>query len=202
MDGIYFYWFFWIAWIITTFFMPKTSHRYWLSFLLLLLIFSSTTTIHLDSYAVNAAFLFAGLISYAYIGKSTVRLIFYSVFSSMIVSVIYVGVHFLILFDPVWLFFDRLYLISFLLCALVLLLSKPLDLRLSILVSGLLNGEIGYALFVNGLAPGYIVGSFDLLDIVALSCMSVTVWWGYESLVSIVKQQVDKPISHLKGKAQ
>ncbi|WP_257347723.1 YphA family membrane protein [Pseudalkalibacillus decolorationis] len=202
MDGSYFYWFLWIGWVITTFIMKKSAERFWLSLLLLLVIILSTTTLHIEAHAMNAAFLLVGLISYLFIGKYKILTIGTSIFFSFLVSFVYIGIHLLIIYDPIWILIDRVYLISIPIAALVLTISKPLDLRLSIVLSGVFHGELGYSIFMNGFAPGYIIGSIDVLDIIAISCMSILIWWGIETMLSIAKQRIDRPISHLKGKAQ
>ncbi|WP_221565218.1 hypothetical protein [Alkalihalobacillus sp. TS-13] len=202
MEGTLFYWFAWMGWTISTFFLAKTRQRIVFSALLLILIYCSAITLDLDGQLVNLSLFIIILISYAYLGMQKFRELWYSIFMSSIISISYVGMHFVVVYDPVWIFIDLNFFIAIPLSLIVLLMAKDFHVRLSVLTSGYAHGEIAYITLFKDLAPDYVIGSFIFLDIISLSCMIVYLWSLYELFTSTLKVKIDKPVKHVKENIQ
>lgn len=65
---------------------------------------------------------------------------------------------------------------AIILAYIVLILQKTLKGRLILLVSGTMQGEILFAIVVDKLSFNYPVGSFDYLDICAISAGLILGW--------------------------
>ncbi|WP_261129145.1 hypothetical protein [Bacillus sp. Marseille-Q3570] len=202
MEGTLFYWFVWIGWTISTFFLAKTKQRVVSSALLLTLIYCSAITLNLDGHFVNLSLFFIILISYAYMGLQKFRDLWYSIFISLIISISYVGMHFIVVYDPVWIFIDLNFFIAIPLSLIVLIMAKDFHVRLPILLSGYAHGEIAYITLFKDLAPDYVIGSFLFLDIISLSCMIVYLWSMYELFATTLRVKIDKPVKHVKQNIQ
>jgi hypothetical protein len=198
MDDPIFYWITWMGWTITTFMMNKHTERFILSALLLCLIWTSTILIHIDGYTINGTLLLFALISYAYIGKQSTRDVGYSIFVSMLLSVVYLGQYFLAINDPVWIMFSFHWYMAIPLSLLSILLLSNLKGRLPVLLSGYVHGEIAYSIFLRQANPDFVTGSMSFLNAISIACFIVTAWSAYEHFTQLLKGKVDKPVKHVK----
>ncbi|MCF6137590.1 YphA family membrane protein [Pseudalkalibacillus berkeleyi] len=196
MEGILFYWFAWISWTGTTFFMPKTKERLCLSGFLLILIYSTNFTFHIGQYSVNAALFLLAIISYAYIGMLSLKRLTYSIIVSMILSVVYIGLHIIVLTDPVWVMFGLEVFMAVPVAILSLILLK--ELQLPILIAAYIHGEIAYTYLFQNTNTSYITGSVAFLDYVSMAIAIVFAWTAYVGFINKVKLRVDKPTKHVK----
>ncbi len=202
MEGILFYWFTWMGWTITTFLISKTQQRFFLSALLLALIYCSGITLNIDGQLVNSTLFIIIFISYAYLGMNNLTELGYSIFVSILISLCYVGMHFIVVYDPVWIFVDLNFFIAVPLSLVVIFMTKGLQSRLPVLITGYAHGEMAYVLLFNDLAPEYIIGSFIFLDILSLSCLIVFLWTIYEDFAGRIRLRIDRPVKHVKQNAQ
>lgn len=198
MEGAAFYWFAWIAWTITTFLMKKTKERVYLSIFLLLLIYASTFTFHIDRFSMNGTLLMLALISYAYIGMQTARETMYSMFVSVLLSLVYLGLYVIVINDPIWVMFSFHFFMALPVSLLSILMLKTVRTRLSVLISALIHGEVMYTIFMLDMHPMYVSGSFIFLNVVGVACGIVFLWTMYESFISKLKVKVDRPVKHVK----
>ncbi|MBM4762138.1 hypothetical protein [Bacillus sp. B15-48] len=179
MEGIIFYWFAWIGWIWFTFIMNKTNNaRFSLSIWVLVLIISSpykVVILEIEVY-MNAFILWLFFIF------STFRLsnrVFFSVFFSSFITMLgYVSFLLFELFDPVWVVFDRKWMIAISGILLSSILQSNLYLRSITLVSGMLLGEFLFSVLLNRLGSSYPVASPAFMDILAITAMTMAVWLG------------------------
>ncbi|WP_408006541.1 hypothetical protein ACJROX_17790 [Pseudalkalibacillus sp. A8] len=202
MEGNLFYWFAWIGWTITTFLISKTQQRFLLSALLLVLIYCSGITLNIDGQLVNSTLFIMIFISYSYLGLQNFTELWYSIFVSILISLCYVGMHFIVVYDPVWIFVDLNFFIAIPLSLVVLFMTKRFHSRLPVLITGYAHGEIAYIFLFNDLAPEYIIGSFIFLDILSLSCLIVFLWTVYEDFAGRIRMRIDRPFKHVKQNAQ
>jgi hypothetical protein len=187
MEGALFYWFAWLGWVWATFFMEKQSkYRFTIAFVLLILIISSPFRMEILGIEVYIpAFV---LMTFFLIETAMLRSrIFFSVFiTSFIIMLGYVSFLLFELFDPVWVIFDRKWLIAFsgILLATVLQ-SKRLSQLLSLGI-GMLLGEFLFSFIMKRLAFPYPVASPAFLDIVSLTAMILGVWVSFHYVADLI----------------
>jgi hypothetical protein len=183
LDGAYFFWLAWIGWIISTFFLKKGRKRLILSAFILIIIISSrvelpvTETVIIKFSAI--CFLAAG---YYFVSKQTLKSKLYLMLTTLIVTFAYVSFHLFELFDPVWLFADRKWLLSLAIVYVTLLLWKEISFRFFGMLIGVTQGEMLYGSILQSFRFPYTIGSFAFLDAIAICCLLIGVWWVLEHL--------------------
>lgn len=183
MEGILFYWVTWMFWIIITFFMKRNhKERFFLASSLLLVIILSTKMITIFGLHFSASSIVLYL-TIIYILAKYERKIIYSVFFCAFVVTLAIGCfHIYELFDPVWLIFPRIWMLSGLLTALSIILNSNKVFRFFILLVGTIQGDFLYALIIKKFSFPYTIGSFAFFDIVSLSAALLFIWNGIEIL--------------------
>lgn len=169
MEGFIFYWLFWTFWVIVTFFMNKKSERLRLSMWLLLTIVFSNYSVTIFNINFSLSSLFILLTSYFLIGKQNRLRGIYLLITSFIVMLAYVTFHLFELYDPVWLIFNRQFMLAVILVYLALLLHSDLKQRLLTILSGVVHGEILCALILRRFTDMYTIGTFAFLDCIAIT---------------------------------
>ena len=72
------------------------------------------------------------------------------------------------LYDPVWVFFGRKWMFAAFLIYITVLLEKNIHLQIAVLLSGVIYGDILFAIIIRRIAE-YHIGSFATMDVVAVS---------------------------------
>lgn len=169
-DGIFFYWFMWMGWVVTTFLIKKNPYRNAVIFILLPGIIMSGYNIPFTLGTVNAAFGYFFIIGLVHVIRSTGEL-FYYLSVSFIIAVSFVILQIFALYDPAKLFIDKKYLLIIFLAAVLFLISKRnIDLFYIPLI-GLFIGDSLYQLLIFRLTGSLEIGSFFVLDLLASTTM-------------------------------
>lgn len=177
MGGLSFLWISWAIWIFVTFFMKKQSpYRTKLAAALLGMIICSSFHFPIGGLDIYAGGLFALLFCYHLLAVEKKRTIIYFFICSYIVTAAYSALHLFEIYDPVLIIFNKDWMMAIILAYIVLILQKTLKGRLILLVSGTMQGEILLAIVVDKLSFNYPVGSFDYLDICAISSALILGW--------------------------
>lgn len=184
MEGVYFYWIAWIAWIITTFLMEKTNQRLRLSVLILLVIIVSSEKIPFFQYEISGSIVFALIISIGFLRRNPFKAIAYLFICSLTITAAYVSFHLLEIYDPVWILFDRKWMLTIGLAFLNLLLMKNIEDRIHCIIISVCQGELLFGFILSRLQFQYGIGEMITLDILALSLGVVFVWSKLEQLIS------------------
>ncbi|HHW35957.1 MAG TPA: hypothetical protein GXX18_01430 [Bacillales bacterium] len=192
MEGIFFYWFGWIGWIITTFFMKKSKVRTAVSFILLLLIIAGDHTYHLTGYSVHAPFILIFLFSLVFMTKTKGFMQLYYLICSLIISIGYVCFCLFELFDPIWLFFDRKWMLSFVILYLILMLVKDPTHRLAVVLIGICNGELLYSMILTKFFGEIEIGNFVFLDALAFTIFFILIWNSLEKIAQFFEANIHK----------
>jgi hypothetical protein len=192
MEGLYFYWIAWIGWVYTTFMMDKGRKRLLLSMLLLLIISLSTKDVLIKTYHLNVVHLLILVIPFTMIVKKTIAQKVYLLICSLTITIAYVTFQLFELFDPIWLFVDRKWMLAFLLVYLTLMLTKDRLSRMACLLIGSCQGELLYGFIINKFRFNYEIGSFSFLDVLSLSFLIVFVWLKLELFIQYVDELVQK----------
>lgn len=189
MDGLTFYWVTWIIWILATFFMKKGRQlRFYLSLGILLLIISSPLTLSILGMELSFASVILLFTSITLIATFKRKKAAYMMVSSFILMLAYVCFQLFELFDPVWVFLPRNWMLSFLLIALTLLLHNDSVYRIAILLLGSIQGDILYGYILNQYTFPYIIGSYVYLDTVALTFALLLVWLWFEKMITFFEK--------------
>ena len=183
MEGFLFYWITWLFWIIAIFFMKRgTKERYFLAISLLLLIISSSNMITILGLQFSASSFVLYFMILLYFAKYESRRNFSLFPSVFIVTIAFACFQIYELFDPVWIIFPRIWMLSILLAALSIFLIEKKSFRIFILIAGALQGDFLYALILQKLSFPYTIGSFAFLDVISLTAVLLIIWNGIEIL--------------------
>jgi hypothetical protein len=184
VEGLYFYGLAWASWIIATFILSKNSKiRLPLAAASLFMIIIAPYTISVGLYSVTYISMFMVLISFVTISQFPFRSKLYFFITSLIISVGYVTFLLFELFDPIWVIFKREWLVALFLTYLSVLLQKRLIGRLLTVITGVVYGEVLFALIIYRFAFPYEIGSMELLDICSLSTIMIFAWQGLKVVI-------------------
>lgn len=177
MDGSVFYWGCWWFWIFFTFILNKQNpYRLRLSAFILTLIILANVHYTLFGFDFYAGGLFLLFLSYAFTYKEKIKTISYFFICSFIVTTAYVAFHLFEIFDPVWIIFNKDWMMGILICYLAILLQKGLKGRLLMVASGTMQGEILYAYILKKFDFSYPIGTLTYLDAFILSAILLVAW--------------------------
>jgi hypothetical protein len=169
MEGFLFFWIAWSGWIYTTFLLNKSNpYRFPLAFSLLVTICSSV--IHLSFFDFDFSFV------YVYI-----RILICSMATSTTL--------FVSLYDPIWYFIEHKFVVSIILCLLSIVLFDTFIERLSAVLIAIIHSDIINAIVMKKLDFEYIIGSLSVLDSLAITLLSISVWSGIEYLQYMFQQK-------------
>ncbi|MED4853598.1 hypothetical protein P9386_17480 [Caldifermentibacillus hisashii] len=183
MTGFVFFGLAWAGWIYSTFIMEKTNpYRFPIAAYLLVTIILSVFKIRFLGLDISLATLFLLFISFLTFIKLPFWKLLYCTIGIFIVSSATAVFYLMSLYDPVWIFIDQQILLSFLGACLAVLLFKEYKARIFSAIIGLIQGDILYAIILKNFSIDFPIGSFTFLDGLALTCVSITIWSGFEYL--------------------
>ncbi|WP_244403276.1 hypothetical protein [Parageobacillus sp. KH3-4] len=182
MEGIYFYFFFWMLWVISTFFMQKTRQRTMLAAAALIAIILSSVSLHIGSFHVTLSFLFLFFLSCYFVAKQTCWKLLYMVIAALTIAFAYTSFQLLSLFDPVWIWMDRTWMLAMVLVVICLLFYENIQSRLLCLIIGACQGETLYSIISKKVSFSYVIGSFSFLDTVSVSAACLLIWALFEQI--------------------
>ena len=192
MEGIVFLGVVWIIWIITTFFIKRTSkHRFKISFIVLLLIILSPYETSLFDFQFNAA----AVVLYLYLVVEIVYLNrktgYYLFVSSLIIMLAYVSFLLMELYDPIRVIFERKWLVSFILVYLCLVLEDNKKLRYYSMLIGTLHGELIFSFILKKVNLTYPVGTYLFFDTIASALILLSTWTLLEFVAVFLEHQTN-----------
>ncbi|MEK6454582.1 YphA family membrane protein [Caldifermentibacillus hisashii] len=183
MAGFVFFGFAWAGWIYSTFIMEKTNpYRFPIAAYLLVTIILSVFKIRFLGLDISLATLFLLFISFLTFIKLPFWKLLYCTIGVFIVSSATAVFYLMSLDDLVWIFIDQQILLSFLGTCLAVLLFKEYKARIFSSIIGLIQGDILYAIILKKFPIDFPIGGFALLDGLALTCVFITTWSGFEYL--------------------
>jgi hypothetical protein len=192
MEGMFFYWFAWIGWTAVTFLMEKQALRTFYACALLFCVLFSTTLIEVGPYMFSGTFICFLFFVFLFIAWQRPLMSGYLLLSSFITMTAYAGFCLFELFDPVWIFMDRKWIMGFLLLYIVCMLVRETRERIVCLIMGMCYGDILFAFILNDIHMYYTVGAFPFLDIAAISCTFLLVWTLFSQLFVYIDLHVLK----------
>lgn len=186
MAGILFLELTWGCWIYSTFIMEKTNpFRFPLSAGLLITIILSVYKIHFLGLEIYLSALFLLIVAYTLFMNIKMWNLLYAAIGNIILTSMVASFLLLSLYDPVWLFIEQRKLLSILVTFLSIFLFNNYRSRIASAIIGLIQGEFLYALILKKFSIHYLVASLSFMDILALTCMFISIWSIFENLQSV-----------------
>lgn len=200
MGGYSFFGTFWFFWILSTFFMRKENARFKISAWLLTMIILSSPAFYISGMKVSFASVFMLFTAYFIIIKENKSTAVYSFLTSYIVMLAFAGFQLMELYDPVWILFQRKWMLAVFIVYLISLLQKSLRLQIAVLLAGTVHGDFLYAVIVRRITE-YHVASPATLDVVATSLACILLFHGLKE-ASVIFDQYFKQQGREKQKIQ
>ena len=185
VDGLLFYWIFWMGWIVTTFLYPKNhKDRKMFAAWLLISIMLSTLTIPIGILQVSGTGVFMIGTAYFFISRLPINQLLYILLSSFILMLVTVCFLLYELFDPVWLFMRRDWLLAIILTCVTLLLLKNRKQRIMAIIVGSIHGELFFSSILTKYSFSYPTATLSSLDSIALTLSMLICWNWFEGVAS------------------
>jgi hypothetical protein len=182
MEGSMFYWILWLFWVCITFLINKQNpYRTKLAVVILMVIILSDVHFMIKNFQLYAGGLFMLLLSYIILGKKKLGSLLYAFICSFIITISYVTFNLFVIFDPVWVIFQKEWMMGICLSLLAIILQKSLKDRLLIIVSGTMQGEILYAFYLSKFEFSYPIGAMVYLDVSSLIIILLVGWSALEN---------------------
>jgi hypothetical protein len=162
MEGIYFYWFCWLLWVIVTFLLPREKARTFLAIWILLTIIVSNLYISINIFEISLSYLFILIGGFIFLGTLQHKIL--QIFSAITIMV---GFTSLLIWEanaPVWLFMPRLIIIPIICVLLTIMVNKQFLNRLAINIIGLCSGEFVYSVLLSNYSIMQTIGDMEFLD--------------------------------------
>ncbi|NMD70305.1 hypothetical protein HHO41_08365 [Bacillus sp. DNRA2] len=198
IEGILFYWVAWIFWIIATFFMKRSeAYRLNISLCGLIAIILNPYHIEIFEFRVNASLFIFYFFAIMQIVKLSKGPILYTFICSYIIMMAYASFLLFELYDPVWVLFDRNWLLGVILCYLCVLLQQLKWNRAYILIVGMVQGDMIFSMVLQRIGIDYNIGSGAFQDVFATSLAALFIWSIAEMILVNMDQYVN---THIRGK--
>ncbi|MDF2903644.1 MAG: hypothetical protein K0S25_1282 [Bacillus sp. (in: firmicutes)] len=193
MEGIVFYWVAWSFWVMVTFFTNKSSnYRYKASFCILVLIILKPFDIMFMDFKINSAIIFLYLFTLFQVMMLNRRAVLYIFITSFIVMLAYDSFLLFELYDPVWVMFNRNWMIALLLVYLCVLLHSDRVHRFYTVLIGVAQGECLYSMILKKLNFSYPIGTDLFFDAVAAVLALLFLWILIESVLVMVEHHTSQ----------
>ncbi|WP_253263582.1 hypothetical protein [Anoxybacillus sp. CHMUD] len=198
VEGSYFYWLLWFLWIVYTFFAPKNRTRLLICLYVLLLITLSIHEITVYSFSVSLAYILMLIVSYFFVMRQRGKAFIYFAFASASLTMLYAAFHFLLLFDPVWVFTEATWLLALVLLFASFALYRSFYDRLLVLTVGCCQGDFLYAFVLKQFSFPHLIGSLSFLDGWALASACLFGWQWLEQLPIYIDARFQKRAREVK----
>ncbi|MEN2766165.1 YphA family membrane protein [Ornithinibacillus xuwenensis] len=190
MEGVYFYWFCWLFWIVITFLMPKSKKRTVLAVWLLVIITVSNLYLSFNYIEISMSFLL--IIVGSFISISLLSRIGFSIFSAFTIMIGFTSLLIWEAHAPVWIFMPRLLIIPIICVLLITFIAKGLQKRMTLVTLGLCGGEFLYSVMVSRFSIRQTIGEREFLDtllivLFILVCLEV-IQKGREKFILVIRK--------------
>jgi hypothetical protein len=198
VDGIYFYWFAWMLWVIYTFLMKKDKVRTLFAVILLILITLSVYETTIGSFQLTLSYLFILFMAFYFAALRNRWQLVYMLIGSMIVTLAYASFQLFALFDPVWVFLNRTWMLAVILTIITILLHGDFYSRLLCFVIGSCQGDFLYAVILKRFSFPYVIGSLAFFDMILISWLLMFGWFVLENMSAYVDLFAQKGVKETK----
>ena len=198
-EGLYFYFISWIGWIVVTFFFAKGRQRFLLSVLLLLIICGSDTYLPIMDIQVSISYIVLVITSIILLVNVLKKQYLLHYLSICTVALSYICFKLFEIYDPVWIMFNRTWMLSFILLYLTMLLFKSKRERYVFLLTGMLMGELLSIIVLHSIFRYSIIGSFEFLDVLSLTVSGLSAWVFFETVTIYLDGFIQKRVKEKQG---
>ena len=192
MEGYLFYYLAWIGWIIVFFFFSNKRIRFFVSSVILLLIICSQFYINILEFRWNLAYFILLIATYFFLSKLVQKNALYLYFTSTTISLVYVTFIIFEIYDPVFIFIGREWMLTFILLYTVFMVFKENKHRYAGLLTGLLQGELLSAFIIYTVFGYNIVAELPFWEIVTLSLTGLSAWVFFEKATAYLQSFIQK----------
>ncbi|MBA2870159.1 hypothetical protein HNQ85_000417 [Anoxybacillus calidus] len=198
MDGIYFYWFSWMLWVIYTFLMKKDKVRTLFAVTLLILITISIYETTIGSFQLTLSYIFILFMACYFAARRNRWQLIYMLISSIIVTLAYVSFQLFALFDPVWVFLNQTWMLAVILTIITIMLYGDFYSRLLCFIIGACQGDFLYAVILKRFSFSYVIGSLAFFDMLLISWSLMFGWFVLENASAYVDLFAQKGVKETK----
>ncbi|MGE7601419.1 YphA family membrane protein [Peribacillus sp. NPDC097675] len=183
MDGVFFYWVSWLVWISIMFFIPNTvAYRFDYLFHLLATMVLVGYTLEISPLTIHLSGIYLFFILCIYMRKLSLMKTIEVVIGSLIIALAYASFQLFSLLDPIWLILKAPYLLCILLNYVILMLFKDWKRRMSVLLIGMILGDIVYTSLLQFHSFNYVALSYAWHDQAVLVLAANALWRALELL--------------------
>ncbi|WP_096153741.1 MULTISPECIES: YphA family membrane protein [Bacillus] len=194
MEGHLFYYLAWVGWIIVFFFFSDKKLRFLLSSVILLLIICSHFYINVLEFRWNLAYFVLLVATFFFLSKVTRKNSVYMYFASTSISLVYVTFIIFEIFDPVFIFLGREWMLTFIILYMCFMLFKEKEQRYIGVLTGLLQGELLAAFIIYSVFGYNMVAELPFWEIVTLSIAGLSIWVLFEKTTAYLNSLIQKHI--------
>lgn len=194
MEGIFFYWFSWIGWIIVTFLWKKSLTRTFLSHFLLLLIIFANISVSIFSHQVNLSFIFLFLLCFYLLKEVHFQKLCYFLIISLCTVAFSTGLRLFLIYDPVIAIFHSTWMLAIVNFIFIQWIVKEKRFRIPLFMMGICQSEIIYSLFLANIYGTQTIGDLFFLDLIAITISFLYVWNSFEKFSSYLSFLVKKRV--------
>ncbi|MGM7721902.1 YphA family membrane protein [Metabacillus sp. Hm71] len=199
MEGIFFYWFMWLAWIITTFLMKKGKIRLKLTIFILITIILSELYIIVGDFNVRVSLILFMILGYYLAAKQKKRkpVLFYMITFTLMFA--YAGIMLFRIYDPVWFLFDYRIIVSVAISVLAIYLGKHSVQIYALFIISVCQGECLYWFILGEFHDGLTIGTPAFLDMLVIGCSIIYLWNMSQTVILAIEQMLQKPAKEKQG---
>jgi hypothetical protein len=192
VDGLIFFWIFWMGWVVTTFFYPKNHpDRKRLAAWLLISIILSSFSFPFGLVEISGTGVFMIGTAYLFVSRLPIYQLLYLLLSSFILMLVTVCFLLYELFDPIWLFMRRDWLLAIILTCVTLLLLQNRRQRIIAMIVGFIHGELFFSFILTNYSFSYPTATLSSLDSIALTLSFLICWNLFEVVASSFDRNFD-----------
>lgn len=161
-NGLLFFWLSWLLWIYVTFLMKKDKQRTLLGFWILLIISGSSMYLDLFGYKILLSYLF--LIFGAMIMIASSKRLFFHLFSSLTIMILFMSVTIWEKYYPIYMIFSNAFMLPLIIVFITVIITRGFYNRVSITLLGISSGELLYDLILSSYSIEVPIGGFIFFD--------------------------------------
>ena len=165
-NGLLFYWISWLLWVYVTFVMRKDRVRTILGLWILLIIGGSSINLTILGYTLTLSYLF--LIVGAMIMLAKTSHLFFRLFSSFTIMILYMTMMVWQNYVPIYMIFSKTYIFPFVIAFITVLIARGFYNRVSITLLGISAGELMYSFILSSYSIKVPTGGFSFFDSVMI----------------------------------
>lgn len=199
MEGIYFYWFMWITWIVTTFLMKKDNIRIKLTIFILINIVISGFYIVIGDFNVRVSLLMFLFLGYYLAVKQKGRKSIAFYMMTLTLTFAYSGILLFRIYDPVWFLFDYRLIVSIVVSVLAIYLGKQSVQKYALYIMSVCQGEFVYWFILGEFHEGLTIGTAACLDMLVIGCGIIYLRTLSQKVILYFEQTLQKPAKEKQG---